>query len=540
MIAVRSRRRPLFGLLLAAVALVIDVGVARSMSTTYDEMGHIRYGARLLHFRPGRDDRLDDSKMPASAFNAIPSVLAGILEKRHAAPVLASLLRDIRSARIATVLATLLLGCFVYRWAFDLYGETPAIVSVLLVVFSPNLVAHGTLATTEMYFALGVVGSLYFFRRYILQPTLRLAALSALVLALAQLTKCFAVYLYIVVGCFLFLVLVIPKLRESRGTHLTRKDIAIYASLAVVLFLAVVNVGFLFDKSLTPLGEYRFQSASFARFSALPILRSVPVPLPYPYLQGLDMMKNNEQTGATFGNIYLLGQIGNSLDPSFRGFKSYYLVALFFKEPIALQILFVIGLVWVWKNRSFSNFFFGEALLLAAAALLLAWLSFFSRAQIGIRHILPFFAIDVVIAGAAFVGFNSMSRTRKVFLGLLVLWLGVSVCSYYPNMIPYMNEWVLNRKLAYKILADSNLDWGQNSRSVEEFLKKNPDVIENPKEPVAGRILVDINSLVGVYPPTPDRMLWLRSCYTPVSQVGYADLLFVVPATNHPSNINCK
>jgi len=78
-----------------------------SMSTTYDEMGHIRYGVRLLHFRPGREDKLDNSKMPASAFNAIPPVLAGILEKRHAAPRLASLLRDIRSAPTATVLATL-------------------------------------------------------------------------------------------------------------------------------------------------------------------------------------------------------------------------------------------------------------------------------------------------------------------------------------------------------------------------------------------------------------------------------------------------
>ena len=538
--AIRSRRRRLFGLLLAAVALVIDIGVAMSMSTTYDETGHIVYGARLLHFRPGRQGEFDDSKMPVTAFNAFPPVLGGILEKRHAAPGLVSLLRDIRTARIPTVLATLLLGCFVYGWAFDLYGETPAIVSAVLFVFSPNLVAHGTLATTDMYFSLGVVGSLYFFRRYIIEPTVTRAALSAFVLALAQLTKCFALYLYIVVGSFLFLLLVIPKLRESRGTNLTRKDMAIYASLAVVLFLVVVNCGFLFDRSLTPLGEYRFQSSSFARLGNLPILRSVPVPLPYPYLQGLDMMKNNEQTGETFGNIYLLGQLRNSLDPSFRGFKSYYLVALFFKEPIALQILFLLGLVWVWKKRSFSNFFFQEALLLAAAALLVAWLSFFSRAQIGIRHILPFFAIDVVIASAAFIGSNSMSRTRKVFLGLLVLWLGVSFCSYYPNMIPYMNEWVLNRKLAYKILADSNLDWGQNARSVREFLTKNPDVIENPKEPVTGRILVDVNTLVGVYPPTPDGMPWLRSCYTPASQVGYADLLYVVPATNDPSNPNCK
>ena len=212
----------------------------------------------------------------------------------------------------------------------------------------------------------------------------------------------------------------------------------------------------------------------------------------------------------------------------------------FFKEPIALQILFVLGLIWLWKNRSPSDFFSGEASLLAASAILIVWLSFFSRAQIGIRHILPFLAVDVIIAGAAFVGFHSMSRLRKTCLCLLVLWVAVSVASYYPNMIPYMNEWVLNRKLAYRILADSNLDWGQNGQLVNEFLKRNPDVIENPKTPVSGRILVNVNSLVGVYPPTPDQMLWLRTCHQPVSQVGYADLLYVVRASDFSSGPNCK
>jgi len=175
-----------------------------------------------------------------------------------------------------------------------------------------------------------------------------------------------------------------------------------------------------------------------------------------------------------------------------------------------------------------------------AAAILLAWLSFFSRAQIGIRHILPFFAIDVIIAGAAFVGLNSMSRLRKAFLCLLVLWLGVSVASYYPHMIPYMNEWVFNRKLAYKILADSNLDWGQNRRLVRNFLKKNPDVIENPMTRVSGRILVSANLLVGVFRRTPNQMLWLYACHEPVAHVGYADFLFIVRASDLPDNPNCK
>jgi len=262
----------------------------------------------------------------------------------------------------------------------------------------------------------------------------------------------------------------------------------------------------------------------------MPVLRNALVPLPYPFLQGLDMMKYSDDMGITYGNIYLLGQLRSVHDPQFHNFKSYYAVALFFKEPIALQILFFLGLIWICQNRGREGFLAGEGLLLAAAATLVVWESFFRKSQIGIRNILPALAVDIVIAGAGFSSIASLSRTKKIVLGLLLLWLSLSTLSYYPHMIPYMNEWVFDRRLSYKILADSNLDWGQNSRLVEEFLKKNPDVILNPDTPISGRVLVRANRLVGIYPDHKP-MLWL-SRYRPVTHIGYAHLLFVVPAND--------
>jgi hypothetical protein len=297
------------------------------------------------------------------------------------------------------------------------------------VVLSPNLIAHGTLVTTDMYFTLGVVASLYYFRRFLLRFTLRNACLSAFTFAIAQLTKPFAIYLYVVASSLLLLI-VLLNVRPTGGTPLTLKSITIYAILVPTFFLVVLNVGFCFDRTLTPLREYQFRSASFRRLQALPVLESLPVPVPYPNLQGLDMVNKNEHDGSTFGNIYLLGQLGNHLDASFRGFRSYYAVAFFFKEPIALQVFFVLGLVWVWRNRGLGDFIFGEAVLLLAAAILLVWLSFFNRAQIGVRHILPIFAIDLIIAGAAFADFNSVSHLRKALLTTLArsspiaLWIG--------------------------------------------------------------------------------------------------------------------
>lgn len=63
-------------------------------------------------------------------------------------------------------------------------------------------------------------------------------------------------------------------------------------------------------------------------------------------------------------------------------------------------------------------------------------------------------------------------------------------------MIPYMNEWVWDRTSSYKILADSNLDWGQDAGVVRKFLKANPDVVLDPETPTTGRILVSADGLL--------------------------------------------
>jgi 4-amino-4-deoxy-L-arabinose transferase-like glycosyltransferase len=517
--------------LLLGLSALLDAFVALRMSATPDEARHVQYGALVLQLRP---DRLNagryDSQMPVSALNAVPGVVASYLERRHLFPRLSAFLSRFRAARFPTILATLALSLMVYLWAYDLYGAEAALVACLLSIFSPNLIAHGTLATTDMYHALGVVGSLYFVRRFLLQPTLVHALLGGFTLSLAQITKPFALFLYGVVGMAIALAI----FRRSPLGSLTPRRLLAFAVIAAASFVITINVVYSFDRTFTPVGSYRFESSLFARFQQIPVLRQVPVPLPYPFLQGLDMTRHNEKNGQSFGNVYLLGQLRDATDETFHGFKSYYAVAIFFKEPIALQILFLCGLFWIWKNRSIADFLFGEGLLLAAAAILVFWLSFFDRAQIGIRHILPALAIETVIAGAAFSNFSLKPLAKKAFLSLLVLWLVVSVASYYPQMIPYMNEWVRDRRLSYKILADSNLYWGQDDALVQEFIRKNPAVFLDPPVPVPGRILVDANRLTGVDRWNPSETYLER--YRPVAQVGYAHFLFVVPAKDITSS----
>lgn len=523
--SIRPQRRLLIAFLaVIALAAALDGIVAGSMSPTSDEPDYLAYGQAVLRGQPDRSQTYWDCKTPISALNAAPRALASRLNPGQRAP-LAKWLQSIHVARAPSVLATLLLDLFLGLWAYDLFGMQAALAAFILAAFAPNLIAHGTLATNDGYFALGVVAALYFFRRYLLDPSLKNAALSGLVLALAQITKSLAIYLYLVTGIFL----VLAFLRRGKsGVSLSRRQIITYAATAIVCFAGVINLAYCFDRMFTPLRSYRFESPSFQKLQKLPVLGALPVPLPYPFLQGLDMMKFSDDKGVTYGDIYLLGERRDVLDPQFHNFKSYYLVAWFFKEPIALQILFALGLVWIWKHRRREQFIFEAGPLLAAAIVLVAWLSLFRKSQIGIRSVLPALAIEIVIAAAPFAYFAFLERRRKITLGLLALWLCISMLSYFPNLIPYFNEWAGSRTNTYRILADSNLDWGQDTRQVAKFLRHNPDVVLNPENPVAGRVLVSGNLLAGIY-RQHKTLDWLRP-YQPVGQVGEAHFLFVVPA----------
>jgi 4-amino-4-deoxy-L-arabinose transferase-like glycosyltransferase len=526
-----KHRRFIYLALLIGFSALLDEFVARKMSTTMDEPHHLLYGMHILEGHPDRFYKgYFDSQMPISALNAVPGAIASYLAGHHLFPSLSMALSSLEAQRFPTLLATLALNLVVYLWAYDLYGAEAALAACLLCVISPSLIAHGTLVTTDMYCALGVVGAMYSFRRFLVEPSTKNAIISSLALALAQITKPFALSLYAVAA----VVLALLMFRRSPVRSLTPRRRLVFAVIAVTSFVAVINVAYCFDRTFKPLGSYAFESTSFTRLARTRVIHRVPVPLPYPFLEELDMASHDEKVGLTFGNIYLLGELGDATDESFHGFKSYYAAALFFKEPIALLVLFLCGIIWICRNRFFLGFVCAEGLLLAPAAIVFIWLSFFNRAQVGIRHILPVLAVETVIAGAAFAHFSSKSRVQKAVLAVLVLWVAVSVGSYYPNMIPYMNEWVHDRRLSYKVLADSNLDWGQDTAVVDEFMRTNPDVILDPSAPRAGRILVRANRLTGVSRWSPS-LNYLAQHYKPVAQVGYAHFLFVVPAKDMAS-----
>ena len=518
-----SRAQGAVLLLVLAALAALDVTSMRRMTQTVDEPLHLRYGRGILALD---STRFDDSKMPISALNAIPEAVAG----RMAPGALAAYLARPATARYATVVFSLLTAGCVFAWARRLYGARSGLLATTLYAFDPNLLAHGQLTTTDIYAAGTTAIALYFFWRFLREGSWTLGLTSALTLGLTLIAKYTAIVLFplFMVAALLFHMPVLRQAwREGRAGDLWR-GATLFAAVAVafaVVSLFVVNVGFLFNRTLTPFDQYSFRSEAFRSLqSAVGAMGQVPVPTPYPYLEGLDLVMEYERTGASFGKPYLFGRL------SAEGFPGYYFWASLYKVPLGTQALLLAAAVSYVLRRRYWTSLIDEVLLLVPIAFFAIYFNFFYRAQIGIRYFLLIFPLAYIFAGGLVAGRAPLSKRARAGLVAAVAALVASVLSYYPHYLAYFNELVPDRTQAYRILADSNLDWGQYGDYLDEYRARNPGAVFEPDKPEAGTILVRANMLVGVL-GDPERFRWLRERFRPVGHVGHGILVYrVTPA----------
>ena len=167
--------------------------------------------------------------------------------------------------------------------------------------------------------------------------------------------------------------------------------IAFFAAVSIV----TINLGFGFDGIGTPLSGIYLKDPIFKKLQATPIVRNLPLPLPVPYVQGLDLVKFEERMGEAWGNIYMAGQLRvNHHDGTLRGFPGYYFYAALFKVPIAKQIIFLVALFGYFQGAASQRregLRREEIFLLVPILVYWIYFNFFFNAQIGIRHVLPVF-----------------------------------------------------------------------------------------------------------------------------------------------------
>ena len=483
-------------------------------SLTYDEPYHYKYGVSILD---GNSDRFDDSKMPFSAWNALPAKIASFLPEGN----LKINLEKMVTARLMTTLFSTLIVFFVFYWSRELYGVLPAYISASLFVFDPNIIAHSQLVTTDAY-AMGTILLSGFFLWEFSRKLNWSSGLSfSLALGFAQLAKYTSISLY---PLFLIIFCVSNALRLKKEDYFQNKfqfwsrQIPRYLKYFIItmcISVLIINIGFLFNRSLVNIKEYNFSSNLF---SLVQEKIAFPVPVPYPYLEGLDWIVAKESTDLIFIHIYLLGETRFG-----QGFPGYYFVASALKLPIATQIILVAAFfVYLADKRRRVFFFQNEWFLLVPVAFYVTYFNFFYKSQMGIRYYLVIFPLLYVFAGVLFINWRKFSRTQVAVTISLTAFLIGSVLAKYPNYLSYFNEFIKPQE-SYKYLADSNLEWGQDTYLLEDYKANNETALRAPEIPqiiTETKIYyVSINRLVGVI-DGPENYRWLREHFEPGEIIG--------------------
>ncbi len=507
----------LFGLL--PIFFLINVGSIRFKTFTTDEEKHYRYGMNILNLD---SDRFDDSKMPFSSLNAFPAKIAPLFPEGK----VNLYLQKEQTGRLVTILFSVGVAYLVFHWSRALYGVLPGFLALTLYIFDPNIIAHSRLMTTDVYAAGMIAATFYTFWLFLRHRNWKYATLSAVMLGLSQVAKYTSAYVY----PLLILIVLITDAREWREIFRERdirqawRKIRVglaYAIFFLLISILIINIGFLFNKTFTPLAEYEFRSELFQTIQdKFASVRFLPVPTPYPFLDGLDWVQARERSGFGYGRLYMLGELRKG-----ENFKGYYIVTSLLKMPIGSQLIVLFALViYLFRIKKY-DIFANEIFLLVPLLFFFWYFNFMFRAQIGIRFYLVLFPLLYVFCGSLVKDWHQHKLTAKLGIGLSLVYMVGSVLAAYPNYIPYFNELIWDKKDAYKYLVDSNIDWQQAEYLRDQYLKENPDINEEPPQPVPGRVLVSPNNLVGIVGDR-DRYKWLRDAFEPVDLVADVYLLY--------------
>jgi tetratricopeptide (TPR) repeat protein len=384
-------------------------------------------------------------------------------------------------ARLAAATLTLLLAVLVFEAANKLFGSGPALLALTLFVFEPNVLAHGALVTTDMAVTCCLFAAVYAFYRYAQQPS-ALRLLEAGFVTGLVLTAKFS-------GGVVVPILALLAYDASRtapagsatlgpaaatfrkGFHRVR---VLSPGFAVILALAVVVIwasyGFRYaarpaGRAMPPFTSERIQSEGARDGRRSPFLKVIPAMaslrlLPESYLRGLEKGIGRSAAGRP---TFLLGKRYP------RGQWFYFPVAFSIKSTLGFLALLLMALAarWLYREEYRREFLFMSI----PPAVFLA-VSLTSGVNIGLRHILPVYPFLIVLAAA---GAWRLAQGRRLWACAVALLLAAHCLSSlrtFPHYLAYSNEAWGGPARTYRLLSDSNVDWGQDLKAAIGYLHR--------------------------------------------------------------------
>ena len=381
------------------------------------------------------------------------------------------------SARSVSILLSLIGAIYVMRWSQDLYGARAALIAAAIWTFCPFFLAHGGLATPDVGATVLIFAASYHFWRYLRTPSLSGSVTSGVLLGLAESAK-FTAVLLPVVWCVLAAVRFSGRREDAPPTRWT--SIAIHAGAVLFVSILVLNSAYGWSGVGKRLGEFAFRSPSFTispeagvpneagatavnRFRGTWLGR-VPVPFPERYLLGFDDQLWDFEARGFYK--YLGGELRTPDEP---GWRHYYLYGLCVKWPLGSWGLLA-GATALSCARVNRRDVVSELSLVLPALTVIVSLSLKTGLNSHVRYILPALPFLIVFMSRVGRWCERGGWSRSMLVGVAIFVNAVSVLHVHPHYLTYFNEAAGGPRGGINHLADSNLDWGQGLRALQEWL----------------------------------------------------------------------
>ena len=525
------------------------LGVARTASITFDEGPHLAVGyatlrtgdlrlqpvhihpplanmlaAAPLLLNPDLPDPRDISGWEIASLSAVTDEVVW----QYPQPAQLAL-----AGRLPIILLTLVTAAVVLRWAADMGGHAAGLLALTLYAFDPQIVAHGSLVTTDM--AVTAFGLLAFFvlYRWRRRSTRTRLLVAGLMVGLALVSK---------VSAVLILVLVEAIVLFSRGRRDWRHRLGAGLVIGVIAFVVLWAIYGLEMRAVPDI------AGSF----------------PLPAATHLDVYRSLQEHYRLGHPAFLMGQ------NSTQGWWTYFPVAFVIKTPLPTMILLAAALIVSLLRRRWVD------VTLVLYPVVYGITALFSSVDIGYRHLLPMLPFVYIFVGLQLCSDQYATDSaalwrrgtrrinlRWIFVAGMVLWLVLGTALVYPFPLTYFNELVGGPSRGYLWLVDSNLDWGQNLWQLRDWMQDEgvervyyshfsparPEVYEvnvdwlpphpravpfPPFDPDPGVYAIGATTLQGAYTPDVNTFAFFRG-RSPDIVLGNALFVYRVPERLEPS-----
>lgn len=361
---------------------------------------------------------------------------------------------ELSRARLAISLFSIALFIVVYVAARRMFDPGTAIVAALLLIFEPNLLAHGMLVTTDM----AVTAMLFFaFFGFYLWTRKRCAALVALAGIGAGLTLLAKTSGISIIPSLIALAIADALLERDRQQQWTRFLARNLAVVLMVLFIAYgvvwAGYGMRYSARAKSLNTQETPSASPADRALLAVEANHL--LPQAYLEGFSFLFNVVYGQPATGHgapWYVLPR--NLLIRCTVGFLAIALLSL---PGIALGFR---------KHRREIVFLLVPIVLFAAGFMRASWNG-------GMRHMLPLLPFLIVLISAGCLELAKRLHSARYAIPCLLVLHATSSLHAAPNYLSYANELWGGPTHSYRYLGGEP-DWGQSYLQAAAYMAKHP------------------------------------------------------------------